>query len=111
MLVWCGIYNAVVGLALLLPPVYTLVGIKICNPDLARLIACLLAFTCVAYVHAANEPTRSIPLLHGLAALRIACAAVLIPAGIYGELGLTSAVLGGVDLCIGLAMFVALEIA
>ncbi len=99
---WSGVYNAALALTLVFPPVYRALGLNVCSPVWAWLIAGFLAYTSVTLVHASRELPRRAALVYWEALLRFVAALILIPAGLFGDVGLIAAVLGLGDLLIGL---------
>ncbi len=99
---WSGIYNAALASSLLCPAVYRAIGLNVCNPVWAWLIAGFLAYTSVVLVFASRDLRRRASLVYWEALLRFVAALLLIPAGLFGDVGLIAAVLGLGDLLIGL---------
>ncbi len=99
---WTGVYNAGLALFLLFPPLYRSIGLNICDPVWGWLIAGFLAFTSAVLVLASrNLPSRA-TFVYWESLLRYLAALVLVPAGLFGEVGLIAAALGLGDLAIGL---------
>ncbi len=99
---WTGIYNAGLALILLCPPVYRALGLNICAPVWGWLIAGFLAFTAAVLILAARDLRRRAALVYWEALLRYVAALLLIPAGLFGDIGGVAALLGVGDLTIGL---------
>ena len=99
---WSGVYNAVLAVFLLFPPLYRGVGINICDPVWGWLIAGFLGFTSVALILSSHDLRRRAALVYWEAPLRFIAALVLIPAGLFGALGFITVPLGLIDLAIGL---------
>jgi len=99
---WTGIYNAGLACVLLFPPLYRALGLNVCSPVWAWLIAGFLSYTSVVLIHCSRDLSRRATLVYWEALLRFVAALILIPAGLFGEIGLIAAVLGLGDLAIGL---------
>jgi hypothetical protein len=99
---WSGIYNTALAFVLLFPPLYRALGLNVCNPVWAWLIAGFLAYTSVTLIYASRDLTRRAPLVYWEALLRFVAALILVPAGVFGDIGLIAALLGLGDLAIGL---------
>jgi hypothetical protein len=99
---WSGVYNAGLALFLMFPPLYQALGINICSPDLGWLIGGFLAYTSIVLLYAASELPGRASLVYWEALLRYVAAIVLIPAGLFGNIGILAAVMGLADLVIGL---------
>jgi hypothetical protein len=99
---WSGVYNAGLAVFLLFPPLYSGIGLNICDPVWGWLIAGFLAYTSVTLILASQELRRCASFVYWEAILRYIAALLLIPAGLFGELGLIAAPLGLGDLAIGL---------
>ena len=100
---WTGVYNVALAFLLLFPPLYRALGLNVCTPVWSWLIAGFLAYTSVALIYASRDVTRRATLVYWEALLRFVAALVLIPAGVFGDIGLIAAILGLGDLSIGLA--------
>lgn len=99
---WSGIYNAGLSAILLFPSLYRAIGLNVCDPAWGWLISGFLAFTgAVLIISSRSLPARA-SLVYWEALLRYAAAGVLIPAGLLGDVGRIAALLGLVDLVIGL---------
>lgn len=99
---WSGVYNAGLAIVLLCPPVYRALGLTICSPIWGWLIAGFLGFTAAVLILAARDLRRRAALVYWEALLRYVAAIVLIPAGLFGDIGWLAALLGLGDLAIGL---------
>jgi len=99
---WSGVYNAGLAVFLLFPPLYRGVGMNICDPVWGWLIAGFLGFTSAVLILASRDLRRRSTFVYWEALLRYVAALVLIPAGLFGDLGLIVVPLGLGDLAIGL---------
>lgn len=99
---WSGIYNAGLAVFLLLPPAYRALGLNVPTPLWGWLIAGFLAYTGAALILASRDLSRRASLVYWEALLRYVAALLLIPAGLFGDLGLIAVPLGLGDLAIGL---------
>ena len=99
---WSGVYNGVLASILLFPPLYHALGLNICAPALGWLLSGFLAYTSVVLIFAAKDVPRRAALVYWEALLRWVAALVLIPAGLFGDLGAIAALLGLGDLTIGM---------
>ncbi len=52
---WSGVYNLILALFLLFPPLYRALGFNVCAPLFAWLIAGFLAYTSVVLIYASRE--------------------------------------------------------
>jgi hypothetical protein len=98
---WSGVYNAGLAGVLLCPPVYRTLGLNICSPVWGWLIAGFLAFTSAVLILSSRDLTARASLVYWEAPLRYVAAVVLIPAGLFGDIGIVAALLGLGDLLIG----------
>jgi hypothetical protein len=99
---WSGVYNAGLALFLLFPPLYRALGLNIPAPLWGWLIAGFLGFTSVVLILASRDLRRRASLVYWESLLRYIAALLLIPAGLFGDLGLIAVPLGFGDLAIGL---------
>jgi hypothetical protein len=99
---WSGVYNAGLALFLLFPPLYRMLGLNIPAPLWGWLLAGFLGFTSVTLILASRDLRRRAALVYWEAVLRYIAALLLIPAGLFGDLGLIAVPLGLGDLSIGL---------
>jgi len=98
---WSGVYNSILALFLLFPPLYRALGLNVCAPLFAWLIAGFLAYTSAVLIYASYELSRRATLVYWESLLRYVAALILIPAGLFGDLGLIASLLGLGDLAIG----------
>ena len=99
---WTGVYNAGLALFLIFPSLYGIVGMNICNPVWGWLIAGFLGFTSVVLILASRDLRRRAAFVYWESLLRYIAALLLVPAGIWGNVGLIVVPLGLGDLAIGL---------
>ncbi|MFI3198040.1 MAG: hypothetical protein QX196_06945 [Methylococcaceae bacterium] len=99
---WSGVYNAGLAVFLLFPPLYRGVGMNICDPVWGWLIAGFLGFTSAVLILASRDLRCRATFVYWESLLRYIAALLLIPAGLFGDLGLIAVPLGLVDLIIGL---------
>ena len=99
---WSGVYNAGLALTLTCPPIYRLLGLNIPAPLWGWLIAGFLAYTSVALILASRDLPQRASFVYWESVLRYIAALLLIPAGLFGDLGLIAVPLGLGDLTIGL---------
>jgi len=99
---WTGVYNAGLALVLVFPPVYRALGLNICSPIWAWLIAGFLAYTAATLILSSRQLSSRASIVYWESLLRYVAALVLIPAALFGDIGLIAAFLGLGDLAIGL---------
>lgn len=99
---WSGVYNAGLAVFLMFPSLYQGVGLNICDPVWAWLIAGFLGFTSVVLILSSRDLSRRATYVYWESLLRYVAALVLVPAGLFGDVGLISVPLGLGDLAIGL---------
>jgi hypothetical protein len=99
---WSGVYNAGLAFFLVFPSLYRGLGLNICSPVLGWLIAAFLAYTSVVLIFASRDLVQRGALVYWEALLRYVAAIVLIPAGLFGDIGPIAALMGLGDLAIGL---------
>ena len=99
---WSGIYNAGLALTLTFPPVYRWLGLNVPAPLWGWLVAGFLAFTSAVLILASRDLRRRAAFVYWESLLRYIAALLLIPAGLFGDLGLIAVPLGLGDLAIGL---------
>jgi hypothetical protein len=99
---WTGVYNAGLALFLCFPGLYRAFGVNLCSPVWGWLIAGFLAYTSVVLIYAARDLAPRAALVYWESLLRYVAAIVLVPAGLFGDIGLAAALLGLGDLAIGL---------
>lgn len=100
---WTGVYNSGLALTLTFPPVYRLLGLNVPAPIWGWLIAGFLAFTSVVLILASRDLSRRASFVYWESILRYIAALLLIPVGLFGDIGLIAVPLGLGDLAIGLA--------
>jgi len=100
---WTGVYNAWLALTLTCPPVYRWLGLNVSAPFWGWLVAGFLAYTSAALILASRDLRRRAAFVYWESLLRYIAALLLIPAGLFGDLGLIAVPLGLGDLAIGLA--------
>ena len=105
---WSGVYNGVLGLTLMFPPVYRALGLNIPAPLWGWLVGGFLAYTSAVLILASRSLGRRASLVYWESFLRYAAALLLIPAGLFGDLGLIAVPLGLADLAIGLVYMIGL---
>jgi hypothetical protein len=99
---WTGVYNAGLALTLTCPPVYRWLGLNVPAPLWGWLVAGFLAFTSAVLILASRDLRHRAAFVYWESLLRYVAALLLIPAGIFGDLGLIAVPLGLGDLAIGL---------
>jgi hypothetical protein len=99
---WTGVYNAGLALTLTCPPVYRWLGLNVPAPLWGWLVAGFLAFTSAVLILASRDLRRRAAFVYWESILRYVAALLLIPAGLFGDLGLIAVPLGLGDLAIGL---------
>ena len=99
---WSGVYNAGLALLLTFPPLYRALGVNICSPIWGWLVAGFLAYTSAALIYASRDIRGRAALIYWESLLRYLAAIILIPAGLFGDIGGMAALLGLGDLLIGL---------
>jgi hypothetical protein len=99
---WSGVYNAGLALFLVFPPLYLALGLNIPAPLWGWLLSGFLAFTSAVLILASHDLRRRASLVYWESLLRYIAALLLIPAGLFGDLGLIGVPLGLGDLAIGL---------
>ena len=105
---WTGVYNAGLAIFLLFPPLYRGVGLNICDPVWGWLIAGFLAFCAAVLILASRNLRQRATFLYCESLLRYIAALVLVPAGLFGDVGLIAVPLGLGDLAIGLVYMIGL---
>jgi hypothetical protein len=98
---WSGVYNGALAFSLVFPPLYRSIGLNVCSPVWGWLIAGFLAYTSAVLIFASRDLVRRGHLVYWESLLRYVAAAVLIPAGLFGDIGSIAALLGLGDLVIG----------
>ncbi len=99
---WSGVYNAGLALTLTCPPIYQWLGLNVPTPLWGWLVAGFLAFTSVVLILASRDLRQRAAFVYWESILRYIAALLLIPAGLFGDLGLIAVPLGLGDLVIGL---------
>ena len=99
---WSGVYNAGLALLLTFPPLYRALGVNICSPIWGWLVAGFLAYTSAALIYASRDIRGRAALIYWESLVRYLAAIILIPAGLFGDIGGMAALLGLGDLLIGL---------
>jgi hypothetical protein len=99
---WTGVYNMGLTIAVALSAAGPILGVRFCSPAWALLIAGFLAFTAVVLIISSRNLTLFAPLVFWEAILRFVAFAVIVPFGLFGDIGIMGAVLGLGDLVIGL---------
>lgn len=100
---WTGVYNAGLAATLMLPPVYQALGLNIPAPLWGWLLAGFLAFTSAVLILASRNLPKRASFVYWESFLRYLAALLLIPAGLFGDLGLIAVPLGLADFAIGCA--------
>jgi hypothetical protein len=99
---WSGVYNAGLALILTCPPAYRFLGLNVPAPLWGWLIAGFLAFTSAVLILASRNLRLRAAFVYWESLLRYIAALLLVPAGLFGDLGLIAVPLGLGDLAIGL---------
>jgi hypothetical protein len=105
---WSGVYNAGLALTLTCPSFYRWLGLNVPAPLWGWLVAGFLAFTSVVLILASRELRQRAAFVYWESILRYIAALLLIPAGLFGDLGMIAVPLGLGDLAIGLVYMVGL---
>ena len=105
---WTGVYNAGLALTLTCPPFYRGLGLNIPAPLWGWLVAGFLAYTSVALILASRDLRHRAAYVYWESILRYIAALLLVPAGLFGDLGLIAVPLGAGDLAIGLVYMIGL---
>ena len=99
---WTGVFNAGLALTLTFPSIYRWLGLNVPTPLWGWLVAGFLAYTSVALILASRNLRPRASFVYWESILRYIAALLLIPAGLFGDLGLIAVPLGLGDLAIGL---------
>jgi hypothetical protein len=99
---WSGVYNVGLALTLIFPPLYRALGLNVPTPFWGWLTASFLAYTGAVLILSSRNLRRRASFVYWESFLRYLAALLLVPAGLFGDLGLIAAPLGLVDLLIGL---------
>ena len=81
---------------------YAAINLYFCSPIWGWLIAGFLAFTAAVLILASRDLRRRASLVYWESLLRYVAALVLIPSGLFGDIGAIASLLGTGDLVIGL---------
>ena len=98
---YTGIYNSGLALLLLCPPAYQFLGLNIEQPIWGWVIAAFLAFTAGTLILCSRNIKGRAAIVYHEALLRFAAAGLLIPFGIFGDIGLIASAMGLGDAIIG----------
>ena len=98
---YTGIYNSVLAVFLLCPPVYQFLGLNIEQQVWGWVLAAFLAFTAGTLILCSHNIQARAAIVYHEALLRFAAAGLLIPFGIFGDIGLIAAIMGLIDGVIG----------
>jgi hypothetical protein len=96
-----GVYNLMLAAAMAVPAVPRSLGINIADPVLGQLIAGFLLFTAIAQMFGSRDLPNYGWLIFWEGILRWISAALLIPYGFFGHVGIMAGVLGLGDFLIG----------
>ena len=99
---WSGVYNAGLALTLTFPLVYRWLGLNVPAPLWGWLIAGFLAYTGLVLIQATRDFRHRASFVYWESLLRYIAVLLLIPAGLFRDLGLIAVPLGLVDLAIAL---------
>ncbi len=99
---WSGAYNVGLGAFLAFPSLYRAFGLNIPTPFWGWLVGGFLAYTGAMLILSSRDLRRRASLVYWESFLRYIAALLLIPAGLFGGLGLIAVPLGLGDLAIGL---------
>jgi hypothetical protein len=94
--------NVGLGLFLTFPPLYQALGLNVPIPFWGWLIGGFLAYTGAVLILSSRDLRRRASLVYWESILRYIAALLLIPAGLFGDLGMIAVPLGLGDLAIGL---------
>jgi hypothetical protein len=99
---WSGVYNLGLAFFLMFPFLYRAFGLNVPTPFWGWLVGGFLAFTGAVLILSSRNLRRRASLVYWESLLRYFAALLLIPAGLFGDLGLIAVPLGLGDLAIGL---------
>jgi hypothetical protein len=99
---WSGIYNSGLSLILTFPPIYRALGLNVPTPLWGWLVGAFLAYTGAVLILSSRDLRRRASFVYWESILRYIAALLLIPAGLFGDLGMIAVPLGLGDLAIGL---------
>lgn len=105
---WSGFYNDSLAMILLFPSVYLTLGLNIPTPLWGWLLAGFLGFTGAVLILSSRDLGRRASFVYWESLLRYVAALLLVPAGLFGDLGLIAVPLGLTDLAIGLVYMIGL---
>jgi hypothetical protein len=105
---WGGVYNLILAAGMAVPAVTHALGINIADPVLGQLIAGFLLFTAVTQMFGSRDLKTYGWLIFWEGILRLIAAALLIPYGFFGHMGVMAGVLGLGDFLIGLVFLLVL---
>jgi hypothetical protein len=105
---WSGVYNSGLALLLLFPPLYRALGLNFPAPFWGWFVGGFLAYTGAALILASRNLSQRASFVYWEAFLRYIAAILIVPAGLFGDLGLIAAPMGLVDLGIGLVYMIGL---
>jgi hypothetical protein len=100
---WSGVYNVGLGLFLTFPPLYRALGLNVPTPFWGWLVGSFLAYTGAVLILSSRDLRRRASLVYWESFLRYIAALLVIPAGLFGDLGMIAVPMGLGDLAIGLA--------
>ncbi len=103
-----GVYNLLLAVGMAMPAITRTLGANIADPALGQLIAGFLVFTAVIQMIGSRDLRTNGWAVFWEGILRWVAAALLIPYGFFGHLGLTAGVLGMGDFLIGLVYLIVL---
>ena len=99
---WSGVYNVGLALFLAFPPLYRALGLNVPTPFWGWLVGGFLAYTGAVLILSSRDLRRRASFVYWESILRYIAALLLIPAGLFGDLGMIAVPLGLGDLAIGL---------
>ena len=99
---WSGVYNVGLALIVTFPPIYRALGLNVPTPLGGWLLGGFLAYTSVVLILSSRDLRRRASLVYWESFLRYSTALLVIPAGLFGDLGLLAVPMGLVDIIIGL---------
>ncbi len=99
---WSGVYNVGLAVFLAFPPLYRALGLNVPTPFWGWLVGGFLAYTGAVLILSSRDLRRRTSFVYWESFLRYIAALLVIPAGLYGDLGLIAVPMGLGDLAIGL---------
>jgi hypothetical protein len=99
---WSGVYNVGLAVFLAFPPLYRALGLNVPTPFWGWLVGGFLAYTSAVLILASRDLRHRASFVYWESVLRYIAALLVIPAGLYGDLGLIAEPMGLGDLAIGL---------